>query len=652
MLPASAESVLGNFDNLTVSFHDIKTRFYQESGEYLVDTPNEAGEPQTFTVKYTFGVVPLQQYLIELEGGHIQALNVAWDSRSAEEGGQRWYHLQSGEDITPEHPFFWTRHFQNWNSRCADCHSTNVERNYSPANNTFETTFSEANVACEACHGPAGEHLKLATTGQIGDGNTGFTRQKRSPIVWQFQEGNPIAVPIGDPSDTEINACGACHSLRLPLTSEPPGGNYHDEYALQLIREPHYFPDGQIREEVFVLGSFLQSRMYEAGVTCSNCHEPHSNELLIEGNGLCAQCHQAEVYDQPAHHGLASGGECADCHMPMRTYMGVDGRRDHSFIRPMPEFADVSERIQTGDVSAVAEGIELLASGELTLMRSASLLAQMDRTPTAETVATVERYLKSGSPLVRRGAIRAASSLPPATRWQILDEVVADPIGSVRFELGSVMADAYPALPLPEQIRLRPLIDEYREMLLVNADSPATQLSLAQLSMAEGDYLGAEQAYEQALRIEPNYVPVLLSAADYYRAMRREERAKEMLDKAITLEPDSGAVNHSFGLYLIRQRQYEDALPYLAAAVEQEDALPRFAYVLAVAQENGGDLSAAIDTLVSADQRWPMQYDILMTLVLYLEKSGNQMSIPRYIRQLQEIAPASPDVRRLAARYL
>ena len=159
---ASEESIMADFDGESVIFHGVTYRFYLDQDKFLVDIQGTDGITETHEIKYTFGFYPLQQYLIELEHGFLQALNVTWDSRDEADGGQRWYHLQPDEKINPEHPFHWKNHIQNWNARCADCHSTNLSKNYDVESHSYKTTWSEINVGCEACHGPASKHLEQA----------------------------------------------------------------------------------------------------------------------------------------------------------------------------------------------------------------------------------------------------------------------------------------------------------------------------------------------------------------------------------------------------------------------------------------------------------------------------------------------------------
>ncbi|MBV1916183.1 MAG: tetratricopeptide repeat protein [Pseudomonadales bacterium] len=695
MQVADSDSVLGDFSDSTVHFHQIESRFYQQDKGYFIDTLGEKGEKKTFQIKYTFGFYPLQQYLIETNDGHIQALGIAWDSRARKQGGQRWFHLQPDEKITPEHPFFWTRHFQNWNSRCASCHSTNVEKNYKAEANSYDTSWSEINVSCEACHGPGNKHLELAKLNKLTDNNSGFASPISPALSWHFKPGESITSPKGKKNAEQINMCGSCHALRTPLIEKSIGKDFHDANRLQLLNEGSYFPDGQIRDEVFVIGSFLQSKMHGKGVTCSNCHNPHSGKLLIEGNGLCTQCHQPAVFDAATHHhhpDSSTGAACVNCHMPERTYMQVDDRRDHSFTIPRPDlsrslgvpnactschegeagkdnawaskqmlswgvkptshWANLNQRAQMGDLLVTRPLTRLVNETDSADIVRASLLQQLAPFPSRVSVETAQKSLRDKNPMVRRAAVSSLQALPGEARWQLLSPYLQDESRSVRFQLAETLSDLLVQLPPAHKAKLLPVIEEYHTSLMVSADSPATQNAIAQLELSLGNIPAAEKAYLQALRIEPNYVPALLNTADFYRRTNREADAEELLKRALRVAPDSGAAQHSYGLLLIRKKDYNGALPHLKLAVEQIDAQPRYAYVYAVALDELGQTEAAIDVLVTATARWPKQYDLLMTLVLYLEKTDNTFSIYQYISQLTAIAPADPAVKKLVGKYV
>lgn len=695
MAEADSDSVLGNFNDIDVSFHDIKSHFFKRGGKYWVTTANETGQQETFPIRYTFGHWPLQQYLIETVDGHIQVFNVAWDSRIKEEGGQKWFHLRPEEKINPQHLFFWTRHFQNWNSRCADCHSTDLTKNYDSIKHAYKTQWSEINVSCEACHGPGSQHVALAQTKKYSKAKSGFSYQASQPLNWTFTQGDAIAQPQGEKNTDHINMCGSCHALRTRLIDKALGVDFHNSSRLQLLNQTTYFADGQIREEVFVLGSFLQSKMHDKGVTCSNCHNPHSGTVLIEGNGLCNQCHKPRVFDTPAHHhhtANSTGAACVNCHMPNRTYMQVDERRDHSFTIPRPDlsfelglpnactlchegeknkddvwasqqlskwglkpsknhWSKLNHRAQLDDILVTRSLTRVVDEGTLPDIIKASLLQQLATMPSRVSVETALKNLLDENPLLRRAAVSALQEMPPAVRWKLLSPHLKDASRSVRFQIAATLPDVLKQLPTDQQDDLAILIDEYRDSLVVSADSPATQLSIANLEVRLGNANEAEQAYLQALRIEPNYVPALINLADYYRSTGREPKSEPLLKKALDVAPDSGVANHSYGLFLVRKQNYDGALPYLKSAVQQSDALPRYAYVYAVALDNIGKIDEAIKVLVKANEHWPNQYDLLMTLVVYLEKTDKTNSIYKYLSALAAIAPNAPDVKQLLKKY-
>ena len=648
-------TVLGNFDNQTVKFHNIETRFWHDKDAFFVTTTSREG-PVDLKVKFTFGHYPLQQYLLETDKGRLQAFNIAWDTRPKSEGGQRWFHLQPDEPITPQHPFFWQNHFQNWNSRCADCHSTNVEKAYDVATRTYSTRFSEVNVACEACHGPGGDHVALARGGKLKDGISGFSTKAGQRLDWQFLDKSPIAVPVGEKSTAFIETCASCHSLRAVVATE--NLSFNEQYSLNLLDASHYFPDGQIKEEDFVLGSFLQSKMYSAGVTCHDCHDPHSGQVKVAGNGLCAQCHKPSVFDQTSHHlhqPDSSGAQCVNCHMPTRTYMGVDDRRDHRFHVPDPVLAKMIDvplsckncheqrssdwfieqlpatrtsrgmarvglvkfKAEQGDVTVVDDLIDILSTSAIPPIVRASLWQAAASVMTPSLVPPLEMDLKHPDSLVRRGAVAAIAGLSPEARIAILKSMLHENNMAVRYQIAVVLLDVYFQIPSKEQLLFAPLLADYEQMLMINADMPSAQMGLANLAIARRQFDQGEQAYLEALTIAPGYLPAQLNLADLYRGLGRVKASGSLLKQAVADFPDSGLANHSFGLHLIRQKQYQKALGFLGRAIESEDTNLRFFYVYAVALHAAGEIPSAIEILKQADQRWPNQQIIANLLEKY-----------------------------------
>ncbi|MGH7892210.1 MAG: multiheme c-type cytochrome, partial [Thermodesulfobacteriota bacterium] len=274
MQEAAADTVLGDFDGAVFSYRDVESAFYKKGEKFMVRTDGPDGKLHDYEIKYTFGVYPLQQYLVEFPGGRLQALSIAWDSRSKSEGGQRWFHLYPNDKIAHDDTLHWTGIDQNWNHMCAECHSTDLKKNYDLKAGTFNTTWSEINVSCEACHGPGSEHVEWA--GQKNPDefpNMGLlvSFDERKGVRWTIDEKSGDAVrstPLK--SHTEIEVCSRCHSRRSAISDNYVyGRSLLDTHIPALLDDGFYYPDGQIEAEDYEWGSFVQSKMYHEGVTCT-----------------------------------------------------------------------------------------------------------------------------------------------------------------------------------------------------------------------------------------------------------------------------------------------------------------------------------------------------------------------------------------------
>ena len=334
---ATDETVLGDFDDATMEHDGIISRMFRRDGVYMINTEGPNGKMEDFEIKYVFGVEPLQQYMIELdrdpelrpdEIGRVQVLRISWDTIAKE-----WFYLRPPdvkEKLQPGDPLHWTGIAQRWQTMCAVCHSTDLKTGFNAAENQYHTTFSEIDVSCEACHGPASLHLELANS--------------RS-LFWDRHHGYGLAELKSESVEPQLQTCAPCHSRRAELTGDFQAGNeFCNHYQLETMRADTYHADGQIKDEVYVYGSFIQSRMYHKGIRCTDCHDPHSLKLKYPGNKTCTSCHQhaAGKYDVPSHHHHAIGTEgakCVNCHMPHTTYMGNDKRRDHSLRVPRPDLS-------------------------------------------------------------------------------------------------------------------------------------------------------------------------------------------------------------------------------------------------------------------------------------------------------------------------
>jgi tetratricopeptide (TPR) repeat protein len=695
---ADERSMLGDFGGATFTHGGVTSRFFRRDGTFFVHTDGPDGRLQDFPIAYAFGVRPLQQYLIALPGGRYQALGIAWDARPRAAGGQRWFHLSPGERIRPGDPLHWTGRDQTWNHMCAECHSTGLRKNYRPDGDRYETTWAELDVACEACHGPGSRHVAwaAATRGTPRRGDDGAAGllvrlRDRRDAVWQMDATTGIARRAGPPpSRIEVETCARCHSRRGVVDDRPLHGRpLLDTHRPALLVPGLYHADGQILGEVYEYGSFLQSKMYRAGVTCSDCHDPHSLRVAQPPGTACARCHAPASFDTPAHHHHRAGtpgASCVACHMPTRTYMVVDPRRDHSLRVPRP---DLSVKLGTPDActachrdrtprwaaealarwypgprpahygEAIHAGRRGLPGAEAQLLRlagdpgrpaiaRATAVSLLRPHASGASIRAVEAALSDSDPLVRLAAVEAAGTLGLDSRLRMLVPVLDASPAAVRIEAARALADAPAERLTAEQRRAldRGLAD-YRRAQEINADRPEAQVNLGALADQRGEHDAAERAYRRATVLDPTFVPAYVNLADHHRARQQDEKGERVLRQGLERNPDAPALHHSLGLLLVRARRYADAVASLARAAELAPDAARYAYVYGVALHSTGRTDRALAVLTRAHDRHPGDVEILVALSTINRDRGARDAARAYARTLLEVAPEDPRARQL-----
>ena len=700
MAEAGPQTVLGDFNNTAFTAHGVTYRFYTKDGNFMVRADGRDGELDDYRVAYSFGWYPLQQYLIEFPGGRLQSLGVAWDARPQQEGGQRWFHLYPDEAMDHNHPLHWTGREQTWNYQCAECHSTNLAKNYDLVTGSYKTTWSEIDVACEACHGPGSKHVAWAeaaagAAGGQGDENKGLliALADRDGASWNAnpETGKPQRSKVRG-NHTEIELCARCHSRRGQIWDDYEYGKpLHNTHRLALLDEHLYFPDGQIKDEVYVYGSFIQSRMYAAGVTCSDCHEPHSLKLRSEGNQVCAGCHLPSRYDTTAHHHHPEGSPssaCVACHMPQRNYMVIDARADHSLRVPRP---DLSEALDTpnacngchaekpaawaasaverwypdsrhrgphfGEVLSAARSHSPQAADRLLALAAdpqqpgivrATALDLLRNQAQPGQLMTVQRLLADDDALVRAAALHWLELTDLRTRvdqgWALLD----DPARTVRLEAARVLAPvANQHLPDKFRAQLEQGVAEYTRAQHVNAERPEAHLNLGLIAAATRDALQAEQEYQSAIRLDKRFVPAYANLADLYRQYNRDADGERVLRNGIAAVPDDGSLYYTLGLLQVREERMAEAVKTLRRATELAPESTQYRYVYALALQREGQIGEAVRTLEDVLHGDAAHRDARLALIgMYREQEKPDLAL-RHLERLQQQYPDDPAVQEL-----
>jgi predicted CXXCH cytochrome family protein len=695
MQPANSSTVLGDFADAAFTHAGVSSKFFHRDGKYMVRTDGPDGTLHDYAITHTFGVSPLQQYLVAFPGGRWQALEIAWDSRPAAAGGQRWFHLYPAEKFSKGDPLHWTGAAENWNYMCADCHSTNVRKSWNAATAVYSTSSAETSVSCEACHGPGSGHVAWAREPpgrrprNNGKGLV-LALDERSDVFWARDPAT------GKPSrsrprvtEREMEVCARCHSRRGLIHEDHVHGQpVEDDYRVALLDDDLYHPDGQVKGEVYEYGSFVQSRMYAEGVTCSDCHDPHRPELRASGNEVCVRCHAEQTYLTAKHHFHREGSSearCVGCHMPKTTFMVVDARRDHSLRVPRPDLSvklgvpnacndchtDRSAEWAAGTVQkwyghtpngfqrfaeALAAGtngapgaqrllVALAADDGQPAIARASALSELGPASTPSAILVARKGLLDASPLVRRAAVQALAGTDPAIRAPLLLRLLDDKVRSVRIEAASALAGV-PVESIPDASRsvLAARIAEFVAAQELQGDRPEAHLNLAALHASRRDFSRAEAELEKALSIEPRFVPAAVNLADLYRVLGRDDDAEAVLRRALERVPDEPTLLYDLGLVLVRAKRSSEALECLRLAARFGPDDPRRGYTYGVALHDTHHTLPAIKELEKTFVRHPFDRNVLSALSTYWREVGNFPKAVAYAKRLHTLDEQDTDL--------
>ena len=565
-------TVVADFDGTRFDHDGMTVEFAETDGALSANVTEKDGVTTQYGVHSVVGIEPLQQYLFETEPGRLQSFDVVWDTEK-----KQWYHLYPDQDLPPDDGLHWTGAYKNWNARCAECHATGYEKRYDPQNRTYSSTQVEIGVGCEACHGPGSAHIDWVGGQSLpqGLGETGF--------LMDWGRGQ---------TEAEVQQCAGCHSRREAHGdgNPMPGTPYHDAYNLALLRPGQYHPDGQILDEVYVYGSFLQSKMYNRGVGCMDCHEPHSATLRADGNGVCTQCHSpagnprfptlsAKEYDTPAHHHHPEGSEgaqCKSCHMIERDYMGVDGRRDHSFRVPRPDlelgqdactdchqdqgqawaaqiiegwfpndvhrqphFGTVFEAAALGRAGGPEDLLAIATDADQPSIIRATAAYFLQPFGSEDLADRSVGLLTDADPLVRANAVALQRQARLPARIARLEPLLSDPLKNVRIATAKEFLDIPPgALSLGQRQAAGQAQSEWQDAIYNRMDFPETHLVLGGMALTFRNAPAAERAFQEAVTLDPQRAeawPMLVQLAQINRG---PQAAREVLEHGLAIIPD------------------------------------------------------------------------------------------------------------------
>ena len=680
---ANDSTVLGDFNNIEFTAKGKTHKFYKRDEKFFVYTDGENGEMQEFEVKYTFGFTPLQQYMVEFEKGRVQVLALTWNTLDSS-----WYHMADSvyqnEIVDHNNWLHWTNQSQNWNSMCADCHSTNLVKGYDLNTDSYNTTWSEIDVSCEACHGPSSKHIEWANLPEYS--RSGF-------------DNFGLVVKTSNIDNKQyVDQCARCHTRRAAISDyNLKSKSIFDHMIPNLPTEPNYHIDGQILEEDYVYGSFTQSKMYMHDVQCNDCHEVHSGNRLFEDNRLCLQCHIADKYDTREHHfhkfageegeaviseagvkfEVGEGARCINCHMHAQYFMGVDYRNDHSFRIPRPDLSEKlgtpnacnqchkdesnkwaqdyieqwygkSRHFQYGEAFALARDGDSQGFLRLKNIVYDDLYPEIVRSTALEYLGRM--YQDSGktillemilnlNPQIRYSATRSLM-LNTENSLQNLLLLLYDEIKAIRIEC-AIKLMSVNSNQIPEKYHnvLQQVTNEYVQYLEYNADFPVGKFNLANYYYHTNDFENAEKFYISALKQDSEIHEIKINLAYLYNATGKPEKAELLFKSYLENNPNDGGVLFSYGLLLSELTRYEESLDYLlkASAAQPENA--RIDYNIAMMYDFFGDKIKAERFLKYTIEKEDSNISYYESLLNFYLQNNNQAKIKKLATVILENFP-------------
>jgi len=682
-------TVLGDFNNSKYTIFGVTSTFFKKDSLFIINTQGPDGKYADFEVKYTFGVYPLQQYLVIFPKGKLQVLTPFWDSRLKEEGGQKWQHLYPDEFIASHDELNWGRPLQNWNYMCAECHSTNVKKNYDPNTQMYNTTFDEINVSCEACHGPGDLHEKWAQDTLQNVKNMGliFDIMDRDPSLWNIDpETAKVTRSKPRTSNMQVEWCGRCHSRRSQLTDEYTFGKMLEHtHQVAYLDYPLYNDDGTNNDEDYVYGSFLQSKMYAKGVTCKDCHNVHSGELKGGKENVCFQCHMPSKYKTTEHHKHkedGAGASCISCHLPKITVMVVDPRSDHSMRIPRPDISvktgatnacnnchkDKSNEwasqefkkwygnkydtishygfafhnIRTNKPDAQSDLNKVINDKDMANIVVGTAIRFQDYRNNPLAFENLKMALTSPSPLVRRAGLESLRNLPKQQQFKYALPLAKDTVYGVRYMANSLIYDMpVTNLPAEQQKVVNEARKEYIDQLLYWQDRSLGLSSIGTAAIGLGKLDQAEDYFKKAIALDTLNLIAKINYADLKRMQGKNDACITLLKEVLAIDNKFSTAYQALAFAYIRTGDKQKALRTLETAktIVKNDAQNH--YYFALMQNDSGKSKEAIETIMKALKTYPNNEQLLTLAYSIYNDRGDVVETKNILNILRKVFPNS-----------
>ena len=630
-----------------------KTRYRAVTDEgpgFVVES--ESGNQKKYPILHVLGGKNVYYFLAALEKGRLQTLPVAYDVNK-----QQWFDTAASgvrhfPDRTDE-AVHWTDREYTFNTSCYGCHVSQLVKNYDLKTDSYNTQWQEPGINCEACHGPAEEHVRVCT--EEGPEN--------APVDLKL---DTVTRSRGFTAHQVDSACSTCHAKGMPITNKfIPGDSFFQHSDLVTLESPDYYPDGRDLGENYTITSWRMSPCIQSEeLDCISCHTSSGRFRFKDTpNDACTSCHPEKEKDFQAHtHHEKSDVHCIQCHMPMTNFAGMN-RSDHSMRPPMPsatiqfkspnacnfchenkdaKWADehVRQWHQEDYQKPVLEIAALIDQARKENWTNLSdMLAYLQRKDKDEIFAnSLIRLLRGNgddrigrvlaqllendpSPLIRSSAADGLELYLSETTVPVLAAATKDPFRLVRVRAIPSLA-AVPEQMIPADLR-KPVQNASAEYIKAMGSRPDDAMAHYNLGNYYADKKKPQQAiecYETSIKLQDGLILPYVNSSLAYNQLGDNATAAERLKKAIAIEPNSDAAHLNLGMLYGEMGQYEKAIDEFRTTFKLNPQSAAAAYNLCVLLAEK-DPPQAISWAKKACQLQPNNARYAYTLAFYLHQA-------------------------------
>jgi Flp pilus assembly protein TadD len=663
--------------NLTEQKTEIvagKYRFLADIRKSVVFERTAAGE-KGYPIVQVMGGKNVYYFLTPLERGMLQVLPVAYDVRRREWFDTTASAMRHFGDRRDE-ALYWKDRPLTFNTSCFSCHVSQLTKNYDLKADSYDTTWAEAGINCETCHGPSGGHVSLF---------------RELPANKPAPEEIKLIVLTKLTTEQRNATCAPCHAKMSPVTMNfAPGDRYFDHFDLVGYEHADFYPDGRDLGENYTYTSWRGSPCVKSGqLDCVHCHTSSGRYRFkdaAKANDACLPCHTARVENAPEHtHHKAgtAGNECISCHMPMTEFARMR-RSDHSMRPPTPattllynspnacnlchtnqtaawadklvrewrkrdyqkpvlERAALIAAARKQDWKKLPDILAYLSRTNREEMQTVALIRLLANCPADEQWPVLRSLITDPSPLVRASAAEALGLHLDQPNTIALCQAASDDYRLVRVRAAVALA-AVPEASLPEDQRaqVRGALAELMESMRSRPDDMASHYNLGNLYMARSQMGEAVGEFETANRLQPDALPPMVNAALAYNGLGQNDKAEASLRRALSLDPTNSTANLNLGMLLAELGRMSEAEKAFRAAFKADPRSAQAAYNLGVLLSKDHPKEALTWCSRAAELR-PENPQYGYTYAFYLYHAGQLDEALKAIRAVRQRHPAHED---------